>query len=111
MWQFSFLAPAYLRLADEEKDKAEQFLRKTYSLLMIALESNLEDPESYNSLAWEFAVRKMYPQETLKAALRAHELAPDEAHIMDTLAEVVWSTASESDDVTGPPGMGVRFLW
>lgn len=90
LWQFSFLAPAYLRLADEEKDKAEFFLKKTYSLLMIALESDLEDPEAYNSLAWEFAVRKMYPQETLRAAKRAHELAPEEAHIMDTLAEAYY---------------------
>lgn len=90
MWQFNFLAPAYLRLADEEKDKAELFLKKTYFLLQIALESDIEDPETYNSLAWEFAVRKMYPEETLKAALRAHELAPEEAHIMDTVAEAYY---------------------
>ncbi len=90
MWQFSFLAPAYLRLADEEKDKAEVFLKKTYALLMVALESDLKKPEVYNSLAWEFALRKMYPQETLEAAKRAHELAPEEAHIMDTLAEAYY---------------------
>ncbi len=90
MWQFNFLAPAYLRLADEEKGNTEQFLKKTYALLMIALESDIEDPETYNSLAWEFAIRKMYPQEALKAALRAHELAPEQPHIMDTVAEAYY---------------------
>lgn len=90
MWQYIFLAPAYLRLADEEKDKADIFLKRTHTLLLIALERDLSDPEIYNSLAWEFALRRMYPEQTLEAAKRAHELAPDEPHIMDTLAEAYY---------------------
>ena len=31
--------------------------------------------------------------------------------IMDTLAEVVWSTGSDPADRITEPGMGVRFLW
>jgi tetratricopeptide (TPR) repeat protein len=34
----------------------------------------------------------MYPEQTLEAAKRAHELAPDEPHIMDTLAEAYYIT-------------------
>jgi tetratricopeptide (TPR) repeat protein len=45
----------------------------------------------YNSLAWEFALKKKYPEETLEAAKRAHELAPEEAHIIDTLAEAYYA--------------------
>ena len=31
--------------------------------------------------------------------------------IIDTLAEVVWSTPPGTDDALEPQGMGVRFLW
>ncbi len=90
MWQYIFIAPAYLRLADEEKDKADVFLRRLYSLLTIALKSDLKDPEIYNALAWEFALRRMYPEETLEAAQKALTLEPDQHHIMDTLAEAYY---------------------
>jgi len=94
MWQYNFLGPAYLRLADEEKDKEEAFFKKAHSLLLKALESELESPEVYNSLAWEFALKKKYPEETLEAAKRAHELAPDDANIMDTLAEAYFAAGN-----------------
>jgi len=90
MWKYLFMAPAYLRLADEEKDKADVFLKTTYSLLLMALSSDIKDPEVYNNLAWEFALRKKYPEETLQAAKKAHALAPEEANIMDTLAEAYY---------------------
>lgn len=91
LWQYNFLSSAYLRLADEEKDKESMFLKKAYALLIKALESNIERPEVFNSLAWEFALLKKYPDKTLEAAQRAHELAPDDANIMDTLAEAYYA--------------------
>jgi uncharacterized Ntn-hydrolase superfamily protein len=91
MWQYSFIASAYLRLADEEEDKREIFLERTYSLLLAALASDIEKPEVYNALAWEFALRKMYPEKTLEAALKAHKLAPEDANIMDTVAEAYYA--------------------
>ncbi len=87
LWQFAFLAPAYLRLSKEEPDKEDVFIKRSYSLLLKALESNLRNPNVYNSLAWQFALMKKYPEETLKAARKAHELAPEDANIMDTYAE------------------------
>jgi len=91
MWQYVFLAPAYLRLAKEEKDKEKIFLERAHELLKKALKSDIKSPEVYNSLAWEFALRKMYPEETLEAAKRAHELDPEDPNIMDTLAEAYYA--------------------
>lgn len=91
LWQYAFMAPAYLRLADEKEEKGEMYLVKTYALLLKALESESESPEVYNSLAWEFALRQKYPKETLEAAKKAHALAPDDANIMDTLAEAYYA--------------------
>jgi uncharacterized Ntn-hydrolase superfamily protein len=91
MWKYLYIAPAYLRLAEEEEDRADMFFKKTYSLLLMALESDLNDPNVYNNLAWEFAIRKKYPEETLKAAKKAYQLTPEEANIMDTLAEAYFA--------------------
>ena len=91
MWQYVFIAPAYLRLAEEETENADIFLERTYSVLNKALVNDISNAEIYNNLAWAFAVRKVYPQETLEAAQRAHELAPEQAHIMDTLAEAYFA--------------------
>ncbi len=91
MWQYTFLAPAYARLASEEKDKEEIFMSRVYTLLVKALESDLDKPEIYNELAWELALRKKYPKETLEAALMAHDLAPDDPNIMDTVAEAYYA--------------------
>ncbi len=89
--KYVFLAPAYLRLADEEKGRSEIFLSMTYALLTDALKSDIEDAGVFNNLAWEFALRKVYPLETIEAALRAHELDPEDANIMDTVAEAYYA--------------------
>jgi len=91
LWQYAFMAPAYLRLADEKANKEKIYLARTRSLLMKALASGIESPEVYNSLAWEFALRKKYPEATLEAARKAHALAPDDANIMDTVAEAYYA--------------------
>jgi uncharacterized Ntn-hydrolase superfamily protein len=90
MWQYTFLVPAYLRLADEEPENEDLFLKQMHMLLIKALQDSLDDAQVYNGLAWECAIRKKYPTEALLAAVRAHELAPEEANIMDTLAEVYY---------------------
>ena len=90
----------------------ERRLRERYELRYPAkIETSQEifDGETIN-LSVEGAF--IYCQEPLAIKETATLIInfPD-GFIMDTLAEVVWSTASESDDDTGPPGMGVRFLW
>jgi len=91
LWQYAFLSTAYLRLAKEEKEKEKIFMERAYSLLKKALESEIKNPEVYNNLAWEFALMKMYPEETIEAAKKAHELSPDDPNIMDTLAEAYYA--------------------
>ncbi|MCF6192184.1 MAG: DUF1028 domain-containing protein [Candidatus Hydrothermae bacterium] len=90
-WQYAFLAPAYLRLAREDTLRRETFLSRAHDLLVKALAHPLDAPEVYNALAWEFALQKAYPGETLKAARRALELAPDDPNIMDTYAEALYA--------------------
>jgi uncharacterized Ntn-hydrolase superfamily protein len=99
LWQYAFMAPAYLRLADEKAEKGDLYLAKTYSLLVKALRSETASPEVYNSLAWELALRKKYPKETLEAAKKAHALAPDDANIMDTVAEAYYAAGNYEEAV------------
>jgi uncharacterized Ntn-hydrolase superfamily protein len=90
-WQYVFLAPAYLRLANEDTARSHVYTARTRSLLMTALNRDLDDPDVYNTLAWEFALRKIYPDLALQAALKAHELDPDADYIMDTVAEAYYA--------------------
>jgi uncharacterized Ntn-hydrolase superfamily protein len=99
LWQYAFMAPAYLRLAQEQADKEDIFLAKTYSLLTKALQNDMESPEVYNSLAWEFALLKKYPEETIQAAKKAHALAPEDANIMDTMAEAYYAAGNYEEAI------------
>jgi uncharacterized Ntn-hydrolase superfamily protein len=101
LWQYNFMAPAYIRLSDEveSRENGESYLARAYDLLMKALKSGVESPEVFNSLAWEFALRKKYPKETVLAANMAHELAPDDPNIMDTVAEAYFAAGDKSKAV------------
>lgn len=90
-WQYAFLAPAYLRLAREDTLREKALLDRAHTLLVKALRDSIRDPEVLNSLAWSFALLKMYPEETLEAARRAHLLDPDDPNIMDTYAEALYA--------------------
>lgn len=101
LWQYNFMAPAYIRLSDEveSRENGESYLARAYDLLMKALKSGVESPEVFNSLAWEFALRKKYPKETVLAANMAHELSPDDPNIMDTVAEAYFAAGDKSKAV------------
>jgi len=86
-WQYAYMVPSFSRLADEEPERKTVLLGRVQILLASALASDLRDPEAFNSLAWELALRREFPEQTLAAARRAHDLAPEAPHIMDTLAE------------------------
>jgi uncharacterized Ntn-hydrolase superfamily protein len=99
LWQYAFLAPAYIRLSDEEKEKRGVFLERAHSLLKRALREDIKSPEVLNSLAWEFALRKVFVKETLEAARRAHLLAPEDPNIMDTYAEAHYAAGNYEEAV------------
>lgn len=88
-WQYYFLLPAYLRLADEEKK--EVFFRRTIDILEKALNDDVKDANIFNNIAWEFAVRKMFLDKAMIAAMKAIKLSPDDPNIMDTVAEVYYA--------------------
>lgn len=89
--KYVFLGPTYIRLADEGKSSADLFMARAHELLVSALSSSITDAEVYNALAWEFALRKAYPDETIEAAEKAHELNPEDPNIMDTVAEAYYA--------------------
>jgi uncharacterized Ntn-hydrolase superfamily protein len=94
-WQFAFLAEAYCRLADAEPACQSVMMRRVRDLLDTALRSTSTSAEVFNELAWHLALRKRYPEETLRAAQRAQELAPDDPNVIDTLAEA-WFAAGDA---------------
>lgn len=94
LWQYWFMAPAYMRLAKENPKKKEAFVERSHDLLEKALAARIDNASVYNSLAWNFALMKKYPDETLRAAKRAHKLDPDNANIMDTLAEAYYAAGN-----------------
>ncbi len=88
-WQYYFLLPAYLRLAEEENN--DYFYERMVQILDKALMSDIKDPNIFNNIAWEFATRKIFKEKALIAAKKAIELAPDDPNIMDTLAEAYYA--------------------
>ena len=100
-WQYAFLVEAYCRLADAEPARELALMQSVRTLLDKALQSQSTSAEVFNELAWHLALRKKYPEETLRAAQRAQELAPEDPNVLDTLAEA-WFAA-------GDPGSAVDW--
>ena len=75
----------YESLGDERMAGVER--RRIGTLLMRSMAADEPDAGSLNSLAWFCAINDIYLDEALEAARRAVDLAPDQAHIIDTLAE------------------------
>jgi uncharacterized Ntn-hydrolase superfamily protein len=97
MWKYAFIIPAYLRLADENRNSSDAFRLRVHGLIGKALDGNLGKPEICNSLAWHLAQWKGFAQESIMLARRAHELAPDDPNIMDTLAEAFFVAGEISE--------------
>ena len=85
LWAPSFVLSAYL----DSDGEAEQSY--AYEILEMALETNDDDPYVLNSVAWYLAERGLEPERALYLALKAHELLPDDANIMDTVAQAFYS--------------------
>jgi uncharacterized Ntn-hydrolase superfamily protein len=99
MWRYAFLAPAYLRLSDEDHDCAIIFRQRTRDLIVKALADRLDKAEIYNNLAWHLVMGREYPAEALLVAQRAHNLAPEDPNIMDTLAEACFAAGERRQAV------------
>lgn len=87
LWKYHVMLPSYARLADEQPDLAPARHAHLQRFVKESLPATFDDANLYNSLAWFLAERKLFPADTIRAAGRAVELAPDDSDILDTLAE------------------------
>lgn len=83
-WEPSLVLAHYLGSGDE------RLLGRALDIVD-ALEDGVLGDEArahaYNHAAWELAVRKLHPERALELALAAHHLLPEDANIIDTVAE------------------------
>jgi len=107
-WQYAFLVEAYCRLADAEPACESALMHSVRTLLDKALQSQSTSAEVFNELAWHLALRKKYPEETLRAAQRAQELAPEDPNVLDTLAEA-WFAAGDPGSAADWEALALRL--
>lgn len=85
LWAPSFMLQAYL---DSERETEQAY---AYAILEQAVQTSGDDPYVLNAAAWYLAERGLEPERALLLALKAHELLPDDANIMDTVAQACYS--------------------
>jgi tetratricopeptide (TPR) repeat protein len=85
LWEERFMVQAYLE-SGRERELA-------YALPIIdrVLAANPDNADYHNNFAWALATAKRMPAKALELALRAHELAPDDVNIWDTVAEAYYA--------------------
>lgn len=79
-WCMWFVFPQYIDAGYPETEYAVDIMNDY-------LESDDIDAQTLNGLAWELATRKLEPERAVEVARMALEMAPEDANIMDTLAE------------------------
>jgi uncharacterized Ntn-hydrolase superfamily protein len=85
LWEYNFIVEAYLDAkGDAEKEYALQIIDRVLS-------EQVENAEVYNSMAWALASRKLYPERAVEIAQKSLALSPEDANIMDTLAEAYYA--------------------
>ncbi len=79
-WCMWFVFPVYIDAGSPETE---------YALIIMDnyLASDDVDAQSLNGLAWELAIRQLHPEKAVEIAVMAVEMEPEDANIMDTLAE------------------------
>ncbi len=93
--QASDLLRAHMRYAEAyeaagDTASAARERARVGSALTAALADDDASATTLNALAWYCAINDVHLDEALRAAARAVELAPDDAAILDTLAEVYY---------------------
>ncbi len=91
LWELRFLVERYLELGGERE--------AAYVLGImdrVAAEGAADGP-TLNDFAWALATKGLYPERALEFALKAHDLTPDDANVMDTVAESYYA-AGEFDE-------------
>lgn len=79
-WCMWYVFPVYIDAGSPEIEYA-------IDVMDDYLESDDLDAQTLNGLAWELAIRNLYPEKAVEIALMAVEMEPEDPNIMDTLAE------------------------
>jgi uncharacterized Ntn-hydrolase superfamily protein len=93
LWEEKFLVYKYLE-SGGERDVA-------YALPIMdrVLAANAGNADYYNDFAWYLAATKREPEKAVELALRAHALAPEDANVMDTVAEAYYAAGDNEKAV------------
>jgi len=84
-WCMWYVFPAYIDAGSPETEYALDIMEDY-------LASNEIDAQTLNGLAWDLAIRRLYPERAVEIALMAVEMEPGDANIMDTLAESYYAS-------------------
>ncbi len=79
-WCMWFVFPVYIDAGYPETEYA-------LDIMDDYMASGELDAQDLNGLAWELATRQLYPEKAVEIALMAIEMEPEDANIMDTVAE------------------------
>lgn len=79
-WCMWFVFPVYIDAGYPETEYA-------LDIMDDYMASGELDAQDLNGLAWELATRQLYPEKAVEIALMAVEMEPEDANIMDTVAE------------------------
>jgi uncharacterized Ntn-hydrolase superfamily protein len=91
LWELRFLVERYLELGGERE------AAYVLDIMNRVAAEGVADAPTLNDFAWALATRGLYPERALEFALEAHELTPDDANVMDTVAEAYYA-AGEFDE-------------
>ena len=93
IWELKFLVGRYLEVGGDKE--------AAYALVIMdrVAAEGAADAAVFNDFAWALATRRLYPARALEFALKAHELAPDDANVMDTVAEAHYAAGDYEDAV------------
>jgi uncharacterized Ntn-hydrolase superfamily protein len=93
LWEERFLVYTYL---DSGRERDFEY---ALPIMDRVLAANADNADYYNNFAWTLASSKRMPAKALELALRAHELAPEDPNVMDTLAEAYYAAGDYEDAV------------
>lgn len=94
LWEPVFLFPVYIDAGREpEQSYAMAIMERSLSM-------GQPDAETLNAFAWTLAERGIYPERALELAMQAHMASPEDANIMDTLAQACYSAGQYEQAVT-----------
>jgi uncharacterized Ntn-hydrolase superfamily protein len=96
LWELRFLVERYLELGG---DREAAYVLGIMDRVAAESAGGKEDAPTLNDFAWALSTRGLYPERALEFALKAHELTPEDANVMDTVAEAYYAAGEFGEAV------------